>query len=109
MKRIHLYESVDLPFCPQILRDGVTDWVRFMLNSHQGFNALVPKLRMALDKAKTDQVIDLCSGGGGPWLTFERALAKSGEVKVLLTDLFPNRDAFRYTAEGSQGRIRVHP
>jgi len=110
MNRIHLFEVVDLPWLPSVIRDGATDWIAFMLNGHKGFNTLAPKLAETLKKTHSTQIVDLCSGGGGPWLTLERELAKSMQVDVLLTDLFPNRacaESFRATA----GRIRAweHP
>lgn len=105
MRRIHFYESVDLDICPQALRDGVTDWVQFMYNTHKAFDALAPKLRRAMDAVGTTRVIDLASGGGGPWITLERALAKSGDVKVTLTDLRPNLKGMRNLAERSEGRV----
>ncbi|MGB8539777.1 MAG: hypothetical protein WCD57_25355 [Acidobacteriaceae bacterium] len=40
------------------------------------------------------QVIDLCSGGGGPWLSrsWRRALADHAPLTLVLTDKFPSRD-----------------
>ena len=66
-------------------------------------------LAAALNRMGTSQIIDLCAGGAGPWLTLETELAKTGEVQILLSDFFPNEKAFRYTLEQSGGRIRFHP
>lgn len=109
MRRFHLFETVDLNWWPQVLRDGATDWLRFMIDSHKNFNLMAPKLRDTLNKMGTSQIIDLCAGGAGPWLTLETELAKTGEVQILLSDFFPNEKAFRYTLEQSGGRIRFHP
>jgi hypothetical protein len=107
MNRIHLFEVVDLPWCPAVVRDAATDWIAFMLNGHKGFNTLAPKLLWALSKVKQTNIVDLCSGGGGPWLTLERELAKEADVSVLLTDLFPNRGCMEVLA-GSPGKFRLH-
>jgi hypothetical protein len=108
MKRLHLFESVDLPWCPQALRDGVTDWVAFMYNSHGSFNLLAPKLRAALEKVGTHQIVDLCSGGGGPWLSLAPAVAGGGQLNVLLTDLYPNQRYYKDVIQRSIGYIRAH-
>ena len=49
----------------------------------------------------------MCSGGGGPWLTLERELAKSGTVRVTLTDLYPNAGALSDARARSDGRLAV--
>ncbi len=107
MNRMHLFEVVDLPYCPPVVRDGVTDWIAFMLNSHKGFNNLAPRLLNVLKRVNANQVIDLCSGGGGPWLTLEREIARSMEVKVLLTDLYPNNGCYELLGDSS-GAFELH-
>jgi len=104
MNRLHLFEVVDLPICPAVVRDATTDFIAFMLNSHRGFNTLAPKLSAVLERTQATRIIDLCSGGGGPWLTLERELAKTHDVSVVLTDLFPNRNC-RDTMRDSEGKI----
>src|SRR5690606_13046541 len=109
MRRIHLLEIEDQPWCPRVIRDGGTDWLQFMGNLHNIFAGIAPKLREAMRRSGSNRIVDLCSGGGGPWLSMERALAASGEVDVLLTDLYPNIEAFRFAQERSAGGIRCHP
>jgi hypothetical protein len=99
---------VDLDWCPQPVRDAVTDWVRFMYNTHKAFNLMAPKLRATLDRAGTHQIVDLCAGGGGPWLTLAPELAKTGPLDVLLTDLHPNEFTFKHTQEQTHGMVRFH-
>jgi hypothetical protein len=108
LPRIQFYESIDVPGCPQVIRDGITDWVRFMLNTHKAFDAMAPKIRNAMDRSGTRRILDLCAGGGGPWLTLERALAQTGDVDIVLTDFFPNREGFRFSLENSAGHLSAH-
>jgi hypothetical protein len=56
----------------------------------------------------TTGVLDLCSGGGGPWLTLQPELEKSGPVTVVLSDLYPNLEALAATRARSGGRLEVH-
>jgi hypothetical protein len=62
-----------------------------------------------MDAVGTDRILDLCSGGGGPWLTLQPALARSGPARVTLSDLYPNADALRALHSRSQGQIDSYP
>jgi hypothetical protein len=104
MRRIQLVEIEDLPWCPEPVRDGGTDWLGFLANATKVFNVVAPKIRAAMEATGTTSVVDLCSGGGGPWLTLERELAKSGPIGVELTDLYPNASALEGLRERSEGR-----
>jgi SAM-dependent methyltransferase len=103
---MQLMEIEDYDWCPRAVRDGGTDWLGFMANLTRAFDAVAPKIRGAMRATGTTRVVDLCSGGGGPWLTLERALAAGGEVGVELTDLFPNVAALSSLNERSGGRCR---
>src|SRR5688572_23634472 len=105
MRRRQLVEIEDLGWCPRAVRDGGTDWLGFMANTSRVFSAVAPKIRAALDATATSHVLDLCSGGGGPWLTLERDLAATGPVTIELSDLYPNLEAFRGVSVRSQGRL----
>jgi hypothetical protein len=105
MRRRQVIEIEDQPWCPRGVRDGGTDWLRFIADSTRMFSAIVPKLRAAMQAANTDKILDLCSGGGGAWLTLEADLAQTGPLHVSLSDKYPNVDAFRYMHAQSNGRI----
>ncbi len=105
MRRRQLVELEDLPWCPKPVRDGGTDWLGFMANATRAFDVVAPKIRRAMEATGTSRIVDLCSGGGGPWLTLERTLAKSGPVSVELTDLYPNVGALESLRERSGGRL----
>jgi hypothetical protein len=60
-----------------------------------------------LDTTGADNVVDLCSGAGGPILAIQQELARSDRhVPVLLTDKYPNVDAFRVAERQGQGLVR---
>jgi hypothetical protein len=105
MRRRQLVEIEDLAWCPRAIRDGGTDWLGFMANATRAFSSAVPRIRAAMDAAGTSKILDLCSGGGGPWLTLEQDLARTGPVSVTLSDQYPNLDAFRDVHERSGGRV----
>ncbi|MBX3201847.1 MAG: class I SAM-dependent methyltransferase [Labilithrix sp.] len=106
MRRIQLIELEDHPWCPKAVRDGGTDWLQFLANATRVFDTIAPKIRAAMNATGTTHIVDLCSGGGGPWLTLERELAKSGPIDVALTDLYPNMTALESMRERSGGRCQ---
>ena len=54
----------------------------------------VALLQSALERAGTRQVVDRCSGGGGPWPgLLSRLDTPEAPVDVRLTDRYPNREA----------------
>jgi len=50
----------------------------------------------ALKQTKQKRIIDLCSGGGGPWAALQPIVSEkmNESVTVTLTDLYPNLEAF---------------
>jgi hypothetical protein len=105
MRRRQLVELEDLPWCPRAVRDGGTDWLAFMANTTRVFSAVAPKIRRAMRATGTTTVVDLCSGGGGPWLTLQRDLEQSGPATVILTDLYPNVGALHELRARSRERL----
>jgi hypothetical protein len=109
MRRRQLVELEDLSWCPRAVRDGGTDWLCFMANTTGVFSVVASKIRAAMMATGTSNVVDLCSGAGGPWLTLERTLAATGPAHVQLTDRYPNIEAFADVRRRSQGRITFCP
>ncbi len=106
MRRLHLVELEDLAWFPAVLRDGGTAYLEFAVRVSGHAKLLVPKIAAALKQARSAQIVDLCSGGGGPVRVIADELAKSGTpVSVRLTDFFPNLRAFARAADGTDGRI----
>jgi hypothetical protein len=105
VRRRQLVEIEDLAWCPRAVRDGGTDWLGFMANGTGVYSGVAPKIRAAMDATGTTRVLDLCSGGGGPWLTLERAIAETGPVQVTLSDLYPNLAAFADVRARSGDRV----
>jgi hypothetical protein len=96
MKRIHLFDFTDQSWYPQTFRRIQTDYLQLSANLGSGHKNLVPLLIKALQHAGTHEIIDLCSGGGGPWIRLKEQLAQAGwPVSVKLTDQYPNPDALQ--------------
>jgi hypothetical protein len=91
VRRLQLVELEDLPWCPRAIRDGGTDWLAFMSSVSGAFTAAIPVIRKAMTAAGTEVILDLCSGGGGPWRSLAPALTEP-RVRIVLSDLYPNID-----------------
>ena len=105
MSRIHLFEFTDLPWYPQIFRQMQTDYLQFAAAMGAGHQNLIPLFNRALQHAGTHQIIDLCSGGSGPWLHLQERLKQANlPVTIILTDKYPNPGAVqRWTGNAQLG------
>jgi hypothetical protein len=94
LKRLHLFEFTDQPWYPQVFRQIQTDYLQFVTTRGAGHQNLVPLFKKALGSSRTMEILDLCSGAGGPWMRLSAQLRQAGlPVRVTLTDKFPNPEA----------------
>src|SRR5256714_11852513 len=104
--RLHLFELEDQAWFPGFVRDLATDYLCFIQSTFGLHRPIVPVLAEALRTTGYRQIIDLCSGGGGPVLKIQNALAAAGlNTRITLTDRFPNLPAFQRTERASQKQI----
>lgn len=102
MARIHLFEFEDFSWFPKGLRNYMTDFLQFVSNRFDVYKKVVPMIGEVMKESDTNQIIDLASGGGGGLLTLSEHLRKNNpELKIILTDFYPNIDAFKTTAARS--------
>lgn len=98
MARIHLFEFEDQKWLPEFIRNYITDFLQFLSNKTAMYKGIVPIIEKALRETKTNQIIDLGSGGGGGLIWLNTELRKSiPDLKILLTDYYPNIPAFQHT------------
>ena len=104
--RIHLFELEDQLWFPTLIRDLATDYLRAVERRAGLHRHVLPVLADALRQADATHVLDLCSGGGGPVTILQKELALGGfPVRFMLSDLFPNLDAFEQAKDASAGWI----
>jgi len=105
MRRIHLFEFTDMSWYPQAFRRIQTDYLQFVTTLNPGYTKLIPLFTKALQEARTTEIVDLCSGGTGPWLRLREQLEQAGlKVTIKLTDKYPNPDAAqKFVAIADQG------
>jgi hypothetical protein len=104
MGRVHIFEWSNQSWVPGAWRGYVTDYLRFMV-THGPFEALPALVARVVPEAGGD-IVDLCSGSGGPWPAYlEEPRSEFEGVTVRLTDLHPNVEAFERLERESEGRI----
>jgi hypothetical protein len=106
MLRKQLFEIHDQPWLLDSLRDAVTDTLQFLLNITDAYRPAIPRLQNALTESGAKKILDLCSGGGGPWVKFW-PIAERADMCVYLSDKYPNLRAFRQAASRSRN-IKFH-
>jgi len=106
MSRIHLFEFTDLPWYPQTFRRIQTDYLQFVATLGSGHKNLIPLFTKAMQHAGTTEIVDLCSGGTGPWMRLQEQFKQAGlSVSVKLTDKYPNPEAVQKWAEAARQGI----
>lgn len=98
MGRIHLFEFEDQKWFPAFLRNYGTDFLQFLSNKTKMYKPIVPIIEKGLKEGNTDQIVDLGSGGGGGLIWLNSELKKNfPELKIVMTDFYPNISAFEYS------------
>jgi hypothetical protein len=90
MQRQPWFEIHDSAWFPAYLRDLVTEALEAIWNSNRTYVPIAGRLRDAVRNSGSRTVIDLCSGGGGPWPGLYDTIADGQPLSVRLTDLYPN-------------------
>lgn len=103
-------ELLDLPRLPRLVRRLLVDYLTTVLKVFKPFQPVAPVIAALLRRTGARTVIDLASGGGGPWNELQPAVAAAlGEpARVVLTDLHPEPGVVaRYGGDGAT--LRFHP
>ena len=103
MRRQAWFEIHDSAWFPPKLRDLVTEGLEKVWEANHTYRPITGRLRRALRQSRTRQVVDLCSGGGGPWLGLFDDVAEGRQLQVCLTDLYPNARLMRRVAGSGKG------
>jgi hypothetical protein len=110
MRRVQFIEFHEQPWFPSSLRDGVTDALQFGFHLLKAYAPIAPLLQSALDSTRSRSIVDMCSGGGGPWLDLSRKLqADPPGLHIWLTDKYPNLSAIENVRAASENQITFYP
>jgi hypothetical protein len=110
MRRMQLIEFHDQPWFPGFLRDQVTDALQLILHLGNFYRPIAGRLSSAVENSRAHQILDLCSGAGGPWLWLYKDFDRhdSSTVPVCLTDKYPNASAVHRAQIASRNKIFFH-
>jgi len=92
LRRVHLFEFGDQEWFPQLLRDAETAYIA---TAYRFWPALprqwAERISTVLHPGKPAEILDLCSGSGGPMpLIIEELVKWDYDVRASLTDLYVN-------------------
>jgi hypothetical protein len=90
LRRRQFFEVLDQAWCPGAVRHGATDYLEAIISRTDVYRSVRVEIFRAIDDCGSTRVIDLCSGGGGPWLS-PAWRAALGVHTVVLTDKFPSQ------------------
>jgi hypothetical protein len=92
MRRLHLFEFTDQRWFPEVLRHGVTAYIATVYRlSRELPQRWAEKISTVLPQDERSEILDLCSGSGGPMPRIIQELVKLGyNVRATLTDLYPH-------------------
>ena len=107
MRRRHLIELEDQAWCPAAVRHGITDLLQLVLGLSNCYTAILPRLASALERSGERDILDLCSGSGGPWRRLLPYFSEAQLRHVRFTDKYPNAAASRGLVANSKGRILI--
>jgi len=102
LPRLRLFEIEDLPGCPVWLRNAMTGYLQTVIALARPYAVAAEPLAELLRSSGERRIVDLASGGGGPWPGLADELRARGlEIELTCTDLYPNADA--------ASRLPFHP
>ncbi len=77
----------------------MTDYLRFVSNKFNLFGSTIPVLSEILHETGRSKIVDIASGGGGPWLSLvPKLLEEFPDLQIKLTDYYPNQSGMQETA-----------
>jgi hypothetical protein len=108
MRRLQLIELQDSDRFPAAWRDMLTDYMNRGTALVSSYDSIVAPLRRVLDSLGCRELVDLGSGGAGPWMEIHKSLnaGASVPIQVTLTDKFPNKNARRKVEQAGVASLR---
>jgi hypothetical protein len=101
MRRQRWFEIHDQPWFPAYFRDLTTEALEAIWNENRTYAPIAGRLREAVRRSGSHRIIDLCSGGGGPWAGLYDEVAAGEPITLCLTDFYPNARMLCRTATGA--------
>lgn len=97
MPRLHLFEILDQPWCPDALRRWCTEFLAFAACASGWLTPSGCLVLEGLRRTGERRVVDLCAGSSGPWASLLPTVADHVD-EVVVTDLHPRPAALTAVA-----------
>ncbi|MBK9732493.1 MAG: class I SAM-dependent methyltransferase [Chitinophagaceae bacterium] len=106
ISRPHLFEFEDLPWFPQVIREGMMDFLRHNISWLNFYEPVAPLLKETLMATQKNELLELCAGGGGGVLKLMKYLnAIDCHPQITLSDLYPNIETYQKLKLETNGKI----
>lgn len=100
MRRVHALEWEDLRWFPKNWRDYSTDYLCFFATKFDIYKPVLPFLKKGIANSGQPAWVDCASGGGGGVVNLAKELKNEvANLKITLTDFYPNIKAFERTQQ----------
>jgi hypothetical protein len=105
--RRHLFELNDSPWAPVALRETIIESLSRTLAWGRILEGLVAPFREFVERARASEVLDLCSGAGGPAAILADEIARAGgrAPRFIMTDLQPHPQVWARLRDAHPGTI----
>jgi len=105
--RDYIFEFEDLSWFPSVIRESMTDYLRYLITAIDFYKPVTPLIIEGLSLTNASRIIDLCSGGGGAIEQIHKNLAAQSdkEIRIILTDKYPNTGAYEFISAKTNGNI----
>ena len=108
--RFQFAEIHDQEWCPSVLRDALTEWLRALWEYSGASSVLAPLVSEVIAESGATRIVDLCSGASGPLLSLQKQLSAEGlTIPAVMTDKFPARDAMARIAALGHAQVTSCP
>lgn len=95
--RIRIPEIEDQQWLPSVVKEYMTDYLRFIFKFFDLYHPAIEKLKCISETYGIINFVDLCSGSGG---AVERIIdgfkKKNLQIHILLTDIYPRIQSYSY-------------
>jgi hypothetical protein len=107
LARRHWFELNDSAWAPVALRETIIESLSRALAWGRILQGLVAPFRAFVEKAGVTEVLDLCSGAGGPAAILADEIARAGgrPPRFVMTDLPPHPEAWARVRDAHPGTI----
>jgi len=113
MRRLHLIEFHEQPWYPAVWRQLFQRSMGRAMSLMGALDPVAEDFRTFLETLEPDAVLDMCSGSGelsvSLWRSITAAFPKERRPALMISDLYPNPEAFSVFKKAHPGEVDFYP